>query len=66
MSKKPIGFAAMSKKEQRALAVMGGKSVPAELRSFSQDNQLAARAGSAGGKASVEARRRRKLESQEQ
>lgn len=43
------GFASMSPEKQRELARMGGKSVPAEKRSFSQNRGLAARAGRKGG-----------------
>lgn len=63
MSKKRVGFAKLKPTEHRALAVKGGKSVPAEKRSFAQDPDLAVRAGSVGGKASAEAKRRRKEES---
>lgn len=43
------GFASMSPEKRREIARMGGKSVPAEKRSFSQDAQLAAKAGKKGG-----------------
>ncbi len=46
------GFAAMDKDRQREIARKGGSSVPAELRSFSQDRDLAANAGRKGGAAS--------------
>ncbi len=48
-SNKPRGFAAMSKDKQREIASKGGKSVPPEKRSFSQDRELAVRAGTKGG-----------------
>jgi general stress protein YciG len=37
---------------QREIASKGGKSVPAEKRSFSQDRELASEAGRKGGQAS--------------
>ncbi len=43
------GFAAMSPEQRRFIASKGGRSVPADRRSFSQDRQLAARAGRKGG-----------------
>jgi general stress protein YciG len=43
------GFAAMSPDQRRFIASKGGRSVPADRRSFSQDRQLAARAGAKGG-----------------
>ena len=46
------GFAAMSPEKQREIARKGGASVPADRRSFSQNRDLAASAGSLGGKAS--------------
>jgi general stress protein YciG len=39
------GFASMTKERRRELAAKGGKSVPAEKRSFAQDRELAAVAG---------------------
>ncbi len=44
------GFASMSPERQREIARKGGRSVPAEKRSFSQDTDLAASAGRKGGK----------------
>lgn len=44
------GFASMDPERQREIARKGGKSVPAERRSFSQDAGLAAAAGQKGGK----------------
>lgn len=44
------GFAAMTPEQRREIASMGGKSVPAERRSFAQNPNLAASAGSKGGK----------------
>lgn len=43
------GFAAMSPEEQREIARMGGRSVPATKRSFFTDRSLAAKAGRKGG-----------------
>jgi general stress protein YciG len=46
------GFGAMDKDKQRDIASKGGKSVPAEERSFSKDHELASEAGRKGGHAS--------------
>lgn len=46
------GFASMDRERQRAIAAEGGRSVPNEKRSFSQNRQLAAEAGRKGGQAS--------------
>jgi general stress protein YciG len=46
------GFASMDIDRQREIASKGGKSVPAEKRSFSQDRELASEAGRKGGQAS--------------
>ncbi len=43
------GFASMSPEVRRAIASKGGKSVPAEKRSYSQSPELAASAGRKGG-----------------
>ena len=43
------GFAAMDAERRREIARKGGKSVPDEKRSFSQDPALAAEAGRKGG-----------------
>ncbi len=43
------GFASMSPEKQREIARKGGRSVPAEKRSFSQNTDLAAAAGRKGG-----------------
>lgn len=43
------GFASMDRSKQRAIASKGGQSVPPEKRSFSQDPELAAKAGRKGG-----------------
>jgi len=43
------GFASMDPAKQRAIASKGGQSVPAEKRSFSQNPDLAAKAGRKGG-----------------
>ncbi len=47
------GFAAMNPDQRRSIASKGGRSVPADRRSFSQDRQLAARAGRKGGQTST-------------
>jgi general stress protein YciG len=44
------GFASMSPEKQAEIASKGGKSVPAEKRSFSQNAGLAAAAGRIGGR----------------
>jgi general stress protein YciG len=46
------GFASMDAERQREIASKGGRSVPAEKRSFSQDRELASGAGRKGGQAS--------------
>ena len=43
------GFASMDRAKQRAIASKGGQSVPPEKRSFSQNPELAAKAGRKGG-----------------
>jgi general stress protein YciG len=50
------GFASMDAARQREIASKGGKSVPAEKRSFSQDRDLASQAGRKGGQASGSSR----------
>lgn len=52
MTGKPRGFATMTPERQREIAKKGGASVPADKRSFSQDRDLASRAGRKGGEAS--------------
>jgi len=44
------GFAAMDAERRREIARKGGKSVPDEKRSFTQDRTLAAEAGRKGGR----------------
>ena len=39
------GFASMDREKQKEIASKGGRSVPSEKRSFSQNRQLAAKAG---------------------
>jgi general stress protein YciG len=56
-AKSKRGFALMDPEKQRAIARMGGLSVPAEKRSFSQDAGLAAAAGRKGGQ-SVDPKKR--------
>lgn len=48
MPKKPMGFAAMTLEQRRAIAAKGGASVPPEKRGFSHGD-LASRAGRKGG-----------------
>lgn len=43
------GFASMDPEKQREIARKGGKSVPADKRSFAQNPDLAASAGKKGG-----------------
>lgn len=43
------GFACMTQERRAEIARMGGKSVPAEKRSFSRDRSLAETAGRKGG-----------------
>jgi general stress protein YciG len=52
MSTSRRGFASMDPERQREIASRGGKSVPAERRSFSQNRDLASAAGRKGGQAS--------------
>ena len=47
-AKSKRGFASMSPEKQREIARMGGKSVPADKRAFSQNPALAAQAGREG------------------
>lgn len=51
------GFAALSPERHREIASKGGKSVPAEKRSFALDRSLAASAGKKGGKSVDPAKR---------
>jgi general stress protein YciG len=52
MSTSKRGFASMSVEKRREIASRGGKSVPAEKRSFSQNRNLASEAGRKGGSTS--------------
>jgi general stress protein YciG len=52
------GFNAMTPERQRAIASKGGRSVPAEKRSYSRDPQLAKAAGRLGGLRSAATRAR--------
>lgn len=54
---RPRGFAAMPPEKRRAIASAGGKSVPAEKRSYSRNRDLAAEAGRKGGQNTPDARR---------
>jgi general stress protein YciG len=47
------GFAGMDENKQRDIAAQGGRSVPDDKRSFSQDSELASEAGQKGGEASA-------------
>lgn len=51
------GFASMDVEKQREIARKGGRSVPNEKRSFSQNHQLASEAGRKGGHSSHAGRR---------
>lgn len=51
------GFASMSPEKQREIASKGGKSVPREKRSFSQDPTLAVKSGRKGGQSVDPAKR---------
>ena len=51
------GFASMDAEKQREIARKGGRSVPNEKRSFSQNHQLASEAGRKGGHSSQGNRR---------
>jgi uncharacterized protein len=51
------GFASMKAERQRQIASMGGKAVPDEKRSFSQNRRLAAEAGRKGGQSVPGAKR---------
>ena len=46
------GFASMDAEKQREIARKGGRSVPNDKRSFSQNHQLASEAGRKGGNSS--------------
>ncbi len=51
------GFASMSPEKQREIASKGGRAVPAEKRSYSQNPELAAAAGRKGGQSVNPAKR---------
>ena len=51
-SKSKRGFASMNPEKQREIASKGGKSVPGDKRSFSQNRDLASQAGRKGGQVS--------------
>jgi len=51
------GFASMDLDKQREIARKGGRSVPNEKRSFSQNHQLASEAGRKGGQSTHSHRR---------
>jgi general stress protein YciG len=55
--KKKRGFGSMDPERQREIARKGGRSVPAEKRSFSQNSDLAAQAGRKGGQSVDPAKR---------
>ena len=46
------GFASMDREKQREIARKGGRSVPDDKRSFSQNHKLASEAGRKGGHSS--------------
>jgi general stress protein YciG len=50
IKKSKRGFASMDPEKRRAIARLGGLSVPVEKRSFSQNPRLAAEAGRKGGR----------------
>ena len=54
----PRGFPAMDSERRREIARKGGKSVPDEKRSFTQDRTLAAEAGRKGGRQTQSGRNR--------
>ncbi|QBR71752.1 stress-induced protein [Beijerinckiaceae bacterium] len=56
------GFASMDAEKQREIARKGGRSVPNEKRSFSQNHQLASEAGRKGGHSSHSNRRPDRVE----
>jgi general stress protein YciG len=49
--KRKRGLATLTPERRRAIASLGGKSVPPDKRAFSVNAELAAAAGRAGGKA---------------
>ncbi len=49
MSTSKRGFASISVEKRREIASKGGRSVPAEKRSFSQNRNLVTEAGRKGG-----------------
>lgn len=51
------GFASMDPEKQREIARKGGRAVPQEKRSFSQNRGLASAAGRKGGKVRMEKER---------
>jgi general stress protein YciG len=51
------GFAAMSPERRREISAMGGRAVDPAKRSFSQNNDLARRAGRKGGQSVDPAKR---------
>jgi general stress protein YciG len=51
------GFASMTPERRREIAAKGGKSVPPEKRAFSQNRELASKAGYKSGKAPRPAKR---------
>ncbi len=52
MSTSKRGFASISVEKRREIASKGGKSVPGDKRSFSQNRDVAAQAGRKGGQVS--------------
>ncbi len=58
------GFASMTPERRREIARKGGASVPKDKRSFSQNNELAIRAGKKGGEAFGKSKKRDNKEEQ--
>ena len=52
LARRTRGFASMDAEKQREIARKGGRSVPNEKRSFSQNHKLASEAGRKGGQSS--------------
>jgi len=49
-TKKPRGFALLTPERRREIAIMGGRATAREDRGFYRNRELAASAGSKGGK----------------
>lgn len=57
MAKKKVGFAALPREKLLEICRKGGRAVPKSKRSFSQDPDLARRAGRLGGLATPDSTR---------